>query len=56
MIKPGAVVIDCGINPLPDATKKTGVKLWGDVEYAEAKKVDRHDVLFGHVVKYIISQ
>ena len=38
-IKPGAVVIDCGINPEPDATKKSGVKLWGDVEYAEAKKV-----------------
>ena len=23
-IKPGAVVIDCGINPIPDATKKSG--------------------------------
>ena len=40
MIKPGAVVIDCGINPLPDASKKAGVKLWGDVEYAAAKQVN----------------
>lgn len=39
MIKPGAVVIDCGINPEPDATKKSGMKLWGDVQYSEAKKV-----------------
>jgi len=38
-IKPGAVVIDCGINPEPDATKKSGVKLWGDVEYPVAKQV-----------------
>ena len=38
-IKPGSVVIDCGINPEPDATKKTGVKLWGDVEYPIAKQV-----------------
>ena len=39
MIKPGAVVIECGINPEPDATKKSGVKLWGDVEYGAAKEV-----------------
>jgi len=39
MIKPGAVVIDCGINPLPDASKKAGVKLWGDVEYPVAKEI-----------------
>ena len=38
-IKPGSVVIDCGINPEPDATKKSGVKLWGDVEYSVAKQV-----------------
>ena len=23
-VKPGAVVIDCGINPIPDPTKKSG--------------------------------
>ncbi|KAF8559578.1 FTHFS-domain-containing protein [Imleria badia] len=35
-IKPGAVVIDVGINSIPDATKKSGQRLVGDVEYAEA--------------------
>lgn len=38
-IKPGAVVIDCGINVEPDSTKKSGRRLVGDVQYAEAKKV-----------------
>ena len=28
----GAVVIDCGINAIPDATKKSGQRLVGDVE------------------------
>ncbi|XP_044013405.1 C-1-tetrahydrofolate synthase, cytoplasmic isoform X1 [Aphidius gifuensis] len=37
-IKPGAVVIDCGINAIPDSTKKSGQRLVGDVEYAEAAK------------------
>ena len=26
-IKPGAVVIDCGINSVPDSTKKSGNKI-----------------------------
>ena len=26
-VKPGAVVIDCGINPIPDPTKKSGPAL-----------------------------
>jgi methylenetetrahydrofolate dehydrogenase (NADP+)/methenyltetrahydrofolate cyclohydrolase len=34
MVKPGAVVIDVGINRIPDATKKTGYRLVGDVDYA----------------------
>ncbi|KAK9310011.1 hypothetical protein QLX08_000493 [Tetragonisca angustula] len=38
-IKPGAVVIDCGINSIPDPTKKNGQRLVGDVEYSEAVKV-----------------
>lgn len=38
-IKPGAVVIDCGINAIPDATKKSGQRLVGDVAYEEAVKV-----------------
>eukprot|EP00611_Tribonema_gayanum_P029480 TRINITY_DN78_c0_g1_i4.p1 TRINITY_DN78_c0_g1~~TRINITY_DN78_c0_g1_i4.p1 ORF type:complete len:395 (-),score=125.40 TRINITY_DN78_c0_g1_i4:153-1337(-) len=36
-IKPGAVVIDVGINSVDDATKKAGYRLVGDVDFAEAK-------------------
>jgi 5,10-methylene-tetrahydrofolate dehydrogenase/methenyl tetrahydrofolate cyclohydrolase len=38
-IKPGAAVIDVGINPVPDATKKSGHRLVGDVNFEEAKEV-----------------
>jgi len=38
-VKPGAVVIDCGINAVPDATKKSGQRLVGDVAYEEVSKV-----------------
>ena len=38
-IKPGAVVIDVGTNYIPDASKKSGQKLVGDVEYESAAKV-----------------
>ncbi|KAM0382229.1 hypothetical protein ACHAO7_004717 [Fusarium culmorum] len=38
-IKPGAVVIDVGTNFLPDATKKSGHRLVGDVDYASAVEV-----------------
>nr|XP_023021690.1 C-1-tetrahydrofolate synthase, cytoplasmic-like [Leptinotarsa decemlineata] len=38
-IKPGAVVIDCGINAIPDSSKKTGHRLVGDVDFEEASKV-----------------
>lgn len=37
-IKPGAVVIDCGINYVPDDTKPNGKKVVGDVAYNEAKE------------------
>jgi methylenetetrahydrofolate dehydrogenase (NADP+) / methenyltetrahydrofolate cyclohydrolase len=33
MVKPGAVVIDVGVNRVPDATKKTGFRLTGDVHF-----------------------
>jgi methylenetetrahydrofolate dehydrogenase (NADP+)/methenyltetrahydrofolate cyclohydrolase len=33
MVKPGAVVIDVGINRVPDATRKTGYRLVGDVHF-----------------------
>lgn len=38
-IKPGAAVIDVGINDKPDATKKRGYRLVGDVNFDEAKEV-----------------
>ncbi|HVN15254.1 MAG TPA: bifunctional 5,10-methylenetetrahydrofolate dehydrogenase/5,10-methenyltetrahydrofolate cyclohydrolase [Anaerolineales bacterium] len=38
-IKPGAAIIDVGINSIPDATKKSGHRLVGDVNFAEAKEV-----------------
>ena len=34
-VKPGAVVIDVGINRILDSTKKSGSRLTGDVNYAE---------------------
>lgn len=33
MVKPGAVVIDVGINRVPDASKKTGYRIVGDVDF-----------------------
>jgi methylenetetrahydrofolate dehydrogenase (NADP+)/methenyltetrahydrofolate cyclohydrolase len=33
MVKPGAVVIDVGINRVPDATRKSGYRLVGDVHF-----------------------
>ncbi|KAM3282333.1 bifunctional protein FolD 4, chloroplastic [Capsicum chacoense] len=38
-IKPGAVIIDVGINPVEDATNPRGYRLVGDVCYEEACKV-----------------
>ena len=39
MVKPGAVVIDVGINRVADASTKSGTRLVGDVEYATAAEV-----------------
>ena len=33
MVKPGAVVIDVGINRIPDASRKSGYRLVGDVDF-----------------------
>ena len=33
MVKPGAVVIDVGVNGIEDNTKKSGYRLVGDVDY-----------------------
>ena len=35
MVKPGAVVIDVGTTRVPDATKKSGFRLNGDVKFDE---------------------
>lgn len=39
MIKPGAVVIDVGMNTKPDATKVKGTRLCGDVHFDSAVEV-----------------
>jgi methylenetetrahydrofolate dehydrogenase (NADP+)/methenyltetrahydrofolate cyclohydrolase len=39
MVKPGAVVIDVGINRIADATTKSGTRLVGDVDFAGASAV-----------------
>lgn len=39
MVKPGATIIDVGINQKEDATKKRGYRLVGDVDYDSAKEV-----------------
>ena len=38
-LKPGAVVIDVGINYKPDETKKSGQRLVGDVDFESASQV-----------------
>ncbi len=39
MIKPGAVVIDVGVNRIEDSSKKSGFRLVGDVDFEPAKQV-----------------
>ena len=39
MVKPGAVVIDVGVNRVPDASSNTGTKLVGDVAFAAVEKI-----------------
>ena len=39
MVKPGAVVIDVGVNRIPDSSKKSGFRLVGDVEYEGISQV-----------------
>lgn len=39
MVKPGAVVIDVGINRVPDASRKSGYRLVGDVEFDEVAPI-----------------
>ncbi len=39
MIKPGAVVVDVGVNRVDDASAKRGYRLAGDVDFAGAQEV-----------------
>jgi methylenetetrahydrofolate dehydrogenase (NADP+)/methenyltetrahydrofolate cyclohydrolase len=39
MVKPGAVVIDVGTNRVPDATRRSGSRLVGDVDFEGVKEV-----------------
>ena len=39
MVKPGAVVIDVGMNQIEDASRKSGKRLVGDVDYDAVREV-----------------
>ena len=39
MVKPGAVIIDVGVNRVPDPTSARGFRLVGDVDFDSARKV-----------------
>jgi methylenetetrahydrofolate dehydrogenase (NADP+)/methenyltetrahydrofolate cyclohydrolase len=39
MVKPGAVVVDVGMHRVPDASKKTGFRLVGDVQLGAVAQV-----------------
>jgi len=39
MVKPGAVIMDVGVNRVPDAASKTGTKLVGDVDFANVQPI-----------------
>jgi methylenetetrahydrofolate dehydrogenase (NADP+)/methenyltetrahydrofolate cyclohydrolase len=42
MVKPGAAVIDVGINRVEDATRKNGYRLVGDVDFDAVREVAGH--------------
>ena len=42
MVKPGASIIDVGINRIPDATKKSGTRLVGDVDFDTVSPLCEH--------------
>jgi methylenetetrahydrofolate dehydrogenase (NADP+)/methenyltetrahydrofolate cyclohydrolase len=39
MVKPGAVVIDVGVNRVPDSSARGGTRLVGDVDFASVRPV-----------------
>ena len=42
MVKPGAIVIDVGINRIPDETRKSGFRLVGDVDFEEVAPISSY--------------
>lgn len=42
MVQPGAVVIDVGINRIPDSTKRSGFRLVGDVDFEAVAPKSAH--------------
>jgi methylenetetrahydrofolate dehydrogenase (NADP+) / methenyltetrahydrofolate cyclohydrolase len=42
MVKPGAVVIDVGINRVTDPSRKSGYRLTGDVHFPSVSRVASH--------------
>jgi methylenetetrahydrofolate dehydrogenase (NADP+)/methenyltetrahydrofolate cyclohydrolase len=42
MVRPGAVVIDVGINRVPDPSARSGTRLVGDVDFESVRQVASH--------------
>ena len=42
MVRPGATVIDVGVNRIPDPTARSGYRLVGDVAFAEVQPIAGH--------------
>jgi methylenetetrahydrofolate dehydrogenase (NADP+)/methenyltetrahydrofolate cyclohydrolase len=42
MVKPGAIVVDIGINLVPDPAAPSGMRVVGDVDFAGAREVAGH--------------
>ena len=42
MVKPGAAVLDVGITRIPDASRKSGTRLAGDVDFSAVREVAGH--------------
>jgi len=39
MVKPGAIVVDVGVNCVPDAMAKAGSRLVGDVDFPSVQPI-----------------
>lgn len=48
-IKPGAVVIDCGINVLPGQGSESKNKIVGDVHFESAKMVKKKNIVISFI-------